>query len=146
MTSVTSKVILRANVEAEPIDVGELEALVENHSAGAFVTFVGKVRRRDGGREVELLDYSAHPTANAEAHRIADEVLANADGVHAIALSHRIGRLAIGDIAVACVVAAEHRAQAFDTCRELIERIKHELPIWKHQLFADGTDEWVGSP
>lgn len=146
MTSVTSNIILRASVQDEPIDVGELEALVENHAAGAFVTFVGKVRHRDGGREVELLDYSAHPTANAEVHRIADEVLTSADGVHAIALSHRIGRLAIGDVAVVCVVAAEHRAQAFDTCRELIERIKHELPIWKHQVFSDGTDEWVGSP
>ena len=146
MTSVTGNVILRANIETEPIDVGAVEALVENHSAGAFVSFVGKVRRRDGGREVELLDYSAHPTADAEAHRIAAEVLASADGVHAIALSHRIGRLAIGDVALVCVVAAEHRAQAFDACRELIERVKHELPIWKHQVFADGTDEWVGSP
>ncbi len=146
MTSATSDMILRANVEAEPIDVAALETLVENHSAGAFVTFVGKVRRVDGGREVDALEYSSHPTADAEAHRIAEDVLSAADGVHAIAMSHRIGRLAIGDIAVVCVVAAEHRGQAFDTCRELIERVKHELPIWKHQIFADGTDEWVGSP
>ncbi|MEO6606228.1 MAG: molybdenum cofactor biosynthesis protein MoaE [Aeromicrobium sp.] len=87
MTSATSNMILRANVESEPIDVSVLEALVENHSAGAYVTFVGKVRRRDGGREVDLLEYSSHPSADAEAHRIAGEVLASADGVHAIACS-----------------------------------------------------------
>ncbi|MFD0441160.1 molybdenum cofactor biosynthesis protein MoaE [Streptomyces chartreusis] len=137
--------VARANVQSHPIDVAELEALVDDSAAGAQVVFVGKVRHHDAGREVATLEYSSHPTADTEALRIAGEVLRHAEGVCAIALTHRVGRLDIGEIAVVCAVSAGHRGQAFDACRELVERVKHELPIWKHQLFADGTDEWVGS-
>lgn len=137
--------VVRACQQSEPIMVEELEDLVDHAEAGATVSFVGKVRRRDAGRQVSLLEYSSHPSTDAEAARIAAEVLEASAGVWAIALSHRVGQLAVGDVAVGCAVAAEHRGQAFDACRELVERVKHELPIWKHQLFADGTDEWVGS-
>ena len=77
--------------------------------------------------------------------RVAAEVAARAPGVRAIAISHRVGRLGIGDVALACAVAADHRREAFATCAELVDEVKRQLPVWKHQRFADGTDEWVGS-
>ena len=58
-------------------------------------------------------------------------------------MSHRVGKLAIGDVALACAVAADHRREAFETCSELVEEVKQLLPVWKHQSFADGDDEWV---
>lgn len=137
--------IVRANLQAGPIDSAELEGLVDTPEAGACVSFVGRVRRHDAGRDVVTLEYSSHPTAEAEVYRIAREVLAGCDGVCAIALTHRTGPLAVGEVAVACAVSAGHRGQAFDACRELVEKVKHELPVWKHQVFADGSDEWVGS-
>jgi molybdopterin synthase catalytic subunit len=137
--------VVRANVQAEPLDTAEIEGLVDTPEAGACVSFTGRVRRHDAGRDVAVLEYSAHPTADTEALRIALEVLAGSDGVRAVALSHRTGRLAVGEAAVVCAVSAAHRAQAFAACRALVEKVKHELPVWKHQVFADGTDEWVGS-
>jgi molybdopterin synthase catalytic subunit len=65
--------------------------------------------------------------------------------VRAVAVSHRVGKLAIGEVALACAVAADHRREAFATCSELVEEIKRMLPVWKHQSFADGGDEWVNS-
>ena len=76
---------------------------------------------------------------------MAADVAGRARGVRAIAVSHRVGRLAIGEVALACAVAADHRREAFETCAELVEEVKRLLPVWKHQAFADGTDEWVGS-
>jgi molybdopterin synthase catalytic subunit len=136
---------VRASLQAVPIDTAGLEELVDTPEAGACVSFVGRVRRQDAGRDVVALEYSAHPMAEAEADRIAREVLASSSGVCAIALTHRTGRLAVGEVAVAVAVSAGHRGQAFDACRELVEKVKHELPVWKHQVFADGSDEWVGS-
>jgi molybdopterin synthase catalytic subunit len=94
---------------------------------------------------VLALDYSAHPTAQQVIAQVAAEVGARAHGVRAIAVSHRVGRLGIGDVALACAVAADHRQQAFATCAELVDEVKRQLPVWKHQSFTDGTDEWVGS-
>jgi molybdopterin synthase catalytic subunit len=137
--------VVRANVQTGPIDTAQFEGLVDTPGAGACVSFVGRVRRHDAGRDVAMLEYSSHPTSDAEAHRIAREVLASHGGVCAIALTHRTGRLAVGEVAVVCAVSAAHRGQAFDACRELVEKVKHELPVWKHQVFTDGSDEWVGS-
>ena len=69
-----------------------------------------------------------------------------ADGVRALAATHRIGTLAIGDAALVAAVAAEHRGAAFETCAKLVDTVKARLPVWKHQFFADGTDEWVDRP
>ncbi len=137
--------VLRAAVIEAPLDVSEHAALVERASAGAVVTFAGVVRDHDGGRAVRGLEYSAHPTAEQVVSRVAADVAGRARGVRAIAVSHRVGRLAIGDVALACAVAADHRREAFETCAELVEEVKRLLPVWKHQAFADGTDEWVGS-
>jgi molybdopterin synthase catalytic subunit len=137
--------VLRATVGEEPLDVAEHAALVEQAAAGAVVTFAGVVRDHDHGRAVRGLEYSAHPTAGKVVAEVAAAVAARARGVRAIAVSHRIGRLGIGDVALACAVAADHRQEAFATCAELVDEVKRLLPVWKHQVFTDGTDEWVGS-
>ncbi|MFC4943418.1 molybdenum cofactor biosynthesis protein MoaE [Pseudonocardia sp. GCM10023141] len=138
-------VVLRADVGEDLLDVAELAALVDQAAAGAVVTFAGVVRDHDGGRAVSELSYSAHPTASAVVAQVAADVAARAGGVRAIAVSHRVGKLAIGDVALACAVAADHRREAFETCAELVDEVKRLLPVWKQQTFADGTDEWVNS-
>jgi molybdopterin synthase catalytic subunit len=141
----TGAAVLRAAVGEAPLDVAEHAALVDQAAAGAVVTFAGVVRDHDGGRAVRGLEYSAHPTAGKVVAQVATDVAARATGVRAIAVSHRIGPLGIGDVALACAVAADHRKEAFAACAELVDEVKRLLPVWKHQLFADGTDEWVGS-
>jgi molybdopterin synthase catalytic subunit len=145
--------VVRAEVSSQPLDVAEHAALVADAAAGAVVTFAGVVRDHDHGREVVELEYSAHPTA---ARVLAETAAAVAErftgaggaapGVRAIAVSHRIGTLTIGDVALACVVAADHRAEAFAACAQLVDELKRVLPIWKRQSFADGHSEWVNSP
>jgi molybdopterin synthase catalytic subunit len=141
----TGAAVLRAEVGEAPLDVAEHAALVDQAAAGAVVTFAGVVRDHDGGRAVRGLEYSAHPTASKIVAEVAADVATRATGVRAIAVSHRIGPLGIGDVALACAVAADHRKEAFAACAELVDEVKRLLPVWKHQLFADGTDEWVGS-
>jgi molybdopterin synthase catalytic subunit len=141
----TGAAVLRAAVGEEPLDVAEHAALVDQAAAGAVVTFAGVVRDHDGGRAVRGLEYSAHPTAEKVVAEVAAQVAGRAGGVRAIAVSHRVGPLAIGDVALACAVAADHRREAFAACAELVDEVKRLLPVWKHQLFTDGTDEWVGS-
>ena len=137
--------VLRALVTEEPLDVDEHARLVDQAAAGAVVTFAGVVRDHDGGRSVRGLEYSAHPTAPAVVAEVAADVARRARGVRALAVSHRVGPLGIGDVALACAVAADHRQEAFATCSELVEEVKRLLPVWKHQAFSDGTDEWVNS-
>ena len=103
------------------------------------------VRNHDGGRDVARLEYSAHPLAEQTLFEVLAEVAAAATGVRAIAASHRVGTLHIGDAALVAAVAADHRGAAFETCARLVDTIKERLPVWKHQIFADGTDEWVNS-
>ena len=137
--------VVRAAVAEGTLDVAEHAALVEHAGAGAVVTFAGVVRDHDSGKSVAGLTYSAHPTAAAVVAEVAADVAARAAGVRAIAVSHRIGALGVGDVALACAVAADHRREAFTTCAELVDEVKRRLPVWKHQAFADGTDEWVNS-
>src|SRR3954471_599916 len=140
-----SAVVLRAELSERPIDLAEHEAIVIHRSAGAVVGFVGAVRDHDGGQSVTRLEYSAHPSAQQTLAEVAAEVARDSTGVHAIAVSHRVGRLEIGDAALVAVVSAAHRGAAFETCALLVETVKARLPVWKHQFFADGSDEWVGS-
>ena len=137
--------ILRASVTEQSILVAEHEHLVAHQAAGAVVGFAGVVRDHDDGREVIRLEYSAHPHAEQILFEVLAEVAAAASGVRAIAASHRIGSLRIGDTALAAAVSADHRAAAFDTCARLVDVVKERLPVWKHQFFADGGDEWVNS-
>lgn len=138
--------VLRAEVTSAALDVHEHAKLVGDDSAGAVVTFAGVVRDHDGGRSVRELEYSAHPSAADVLVTVASEVAERADQVRALAVSHRVGRLEIGDVALACAVSADHRREAFAVCAELVDELKHRLPIWKRQLFTDGTTEWVNCP
>ncbi|MGH3762770.1 molybdenum cofactor biosynthesis protein MoaE, partial [Actinophytocola sp.] len=124
----------------------EHAALVEEAAAGAVVTFAGVVRDHDHGRGVVNLDYEGHPSAKAVIGEVADAVAGRHPGLRAVAVSHRTGALAIGDVALACAVAAEHRGEAFAACSDLVDDVKRRLPIWKHQTFTDGSDEWVNCP
>jgi len=134
-----------AEVSDQPLDVRRHESAVRDRGAGADVTFCGVVRDHDDGRTVLELEYSSHPTATAVIAEVAAEVAADPD-VIAVAVSHRVGMLAIGDVALVASVTAAHRKQAFDTCARLVDEVKSRLPIWKRQVFDDGTDEWVNCP
>ncbi len=125
------------------LDSAAIEAMVDDPRAGAMVSFVGRVRNHDGAEVVTAIDYSAHPSATDELGRIARGYL-NRDGVCKIAVRHAIGHLEVGDPAVVIAVSAAHRGQAFSVCQALIDQIKAELPIWKKQGFADGSQRWSG--
>lgn len=133
------------SVSAAPLDVAAHLAAVASPHAGAVASFVGVVRDHDPGADgpVVALEYSAHPDAAAVLGRLAAQVAAR-DGVLGLAVSHRVGRLAVGDVALVAAVSTAHRALAFDVCRELVERVKAELPVWKRQETADGSHTWVG--
>jgi molybdopterin synthase catalytic subunit len=136
---------IRSALTTSPLDVAEHEAAVAHPAAGAVVSFAGVVRDHDGGRGVARLSYEAHPSAAAVLDEVAAEI-AKDPAVYALAVSHRVGELAVGDVALAAAVSAAHRAEAFAVCARLVNEVKARLPVWKHQHFADGTDEWVNSP
>jgi molybdopterin synthase catalytic subunit len=140
----TVTVIRLADLRSAPLSVDVVLAAVKDPAAGAIAVFVGTVRDHDGGRGVTTLAYSAHPTALAELERIAEKVAASQQ-VRALAVVHRTGELAVGDLAVVVAAAADHRDAAFQACRSLIEELKATVPIWKHQFFASGDSEWVHS-
>jgi molybdopterin synthase catalytic subunit len=138
--------VVRTAVGTEPLDVAEHAALVEGAASGAVVTFAGVVRDHDHGRSVAALDYEAHPSAGEVLARVVAAVVAGSPGVSAVAVSHRVGPLAIGDVAFAVAVAAPHRGPAFTTCAQLVDEVKRDLPVWKRQEFGDGSEEWVNCP
>ncbi len=133
-----------ARVDSTPITVDECRDAVVSPASGAVVTFEGVVRDHDESRSVLSLDYSAHPTANEVIARVAAEVASEFPVVR-LAVLHRVGGLEVGDVALACAVASAHRAESFAACARLVDAVKEQVPIWKHQTFADGTSEWVAS-
>jgi molybdopterin synthase catalytic subunit len=137
-------VALVAVVDA-PLDLAAHEEAVADPRAGAVVTFRGVVRDHDGGRGVTLLEYEGHPSAEAVLREVATEIAAD-PAVYAVAVSHRIGTLKIGDVALVAAVSTAHRAAGFAACARLVDEAKARLPIWKRQVFTDGTDEWVNCP
>lgn len=146
MTSVSSAAAVRLiALREQPLDVAEVTAAVSDPSAGGLTVFVGAVRDHDGGQDVLRLEYTAHPTAELRLGEVAAEVAAEFDVV-AVAAVHRVGVLGIGDLAVVSAVSAAHRGTAFEASRALIDRLKQRVPIWKHQLFTDGSEEWVNTP
>lgn len=132
-------------VTEEPLDVAAHERAVADPGAGAVVVFHGVVRDNDHGRGVTALEYEAHPSAAKVLTEVAAEIAADPQ-VHAVAVSHRIGALGIGDVALVAAVSSKHRAAAFAACARLVDEVKDRLPVWKRQVFADGTEEWVNSP
>ena len=132
-------------VRESELSVDEVRAAVADPAAGGIALFAGAVRDSDHDRGVSGLSYSAHPSAADELRRVA-EVIAEKYPVIGIAAVHRVGDLAIGDLAAVLAVSCPPRAEGFDACRDLIDILKASVPIWKHQRFDDGTAEWVGTP
>jgi molybdopterin synthase catalytic subunit len=128
-----------------PLDPAEITAAVDDAGAGGVVAFTGLVRDHDGGREVTELEYVAHPDAESALRAVAEAVAGDLP-VRALAAVHRVGVLKVGDVAVVVAAAAAHRGEAFEAARRLIDDLKTTVPIWKRQVFADGSQEWVGSP
>ena len=137
-------VIRLAEVRDTPLSVDEVHNAAADPSAGGIALFSGAVRNHDRGRDVQSLGYSAHPSAAAELRRVCEKIAADFD-VTAIAAVHRVGELAVGDLAVVVAVSCPHRADAFTACRALIDELKQAVPVWKHQVFGDGESEWVNS-
>ncbi|ROO83144.1 molybdopterin synthase catalytic subunit [Actinocorallia herbida] len=143
-------VIRLADIRETPLSVDEVVAAVQDAAAGGTAFFAGTVRDHDRAQDgtepkaVTALSYSAHPSALDRLREVMEKVAADFP-VEALAAVHRVGDLAIGDHAVIVAASAPHRAEAFEACRRLIDDLKHEVPIWKHQHFTDGSSEWVGA-
>ena len=128
-----------------PLDVTEVVDSLDDDGAGGLTLFIGQVRDHDSGKGVTALDYSAHPSALERLEDVCRRVATQHD-VRGVAAVHRVGELRIGDLAVVVATTAAHRGDAFAASRDLIDTLKAEVPIWKHQVFDDRTEEWVGTP
>jgi len=144
VTSVAG-VIRLLDIRNQTLSVDEVLAAVSEPTAGGICIFIGTVRNVDHDQSVTRLEYEAHPTVQRALTEVAEKVAAAVPDATALAAVHRVGTLAVGDLAVVVAASAPHRAEAFAACRQFIDDLKSEVPIWKHQLFADGTDEWVGA-
>jgi molybdopterin synthase catalytic subunit len=129
-------------VTDQVISAAHLSSLVSGDKSGAVVTFSGDVRNHDGGNDVATLSYEIHPSAQDVLQRIVADVSAEF-ALNDVAVAHRYGDIAIGECAFAVAVSADHRNAAFEACSALVNTVKEKLPIWKHQVFADGSDQWV---
>ncbi len=136
--------VRRSAVCDRGLTVADISAAVEDDRCGAVVTFSGVVRDHDRGRHVISIEYEGHPSAADVLARVADEVCQEFPGV-LLAVEHRVGMLQVGDIAMVAAASAAHRGQAFMACSRLVDLVKEQLPVWKRQVFADGTDEWTGA-
>ena len=134
--------LVYAVVTDVPVHIQELSKLVANPHSGAVVTFCGDVRNHDGGKEVASLLYEIHPSAPEQIKLITESVMGRFE-IEKVAVAHRYGDIAIGETAFAVAVSAAHRQAAFDACSAIVDEVKAKLPIWKHQKFTDGTDQWV---
>jgi molybdopterin synthase catalytic subunit len=132
-------------LRSAPLDMTEVCSAVDDAAAGGVAVFVGTVREHDAGRQVTGLGYSAHPAAEDQLREVAERTAAQYPVV-AVAALHRVGDLGVGDVAVVVAASSAHRGDAFSACRHLIDDLKASVAIWKHQVFTDGTEEWVGTP
>ena len=144
-TAARSHVVRLLDLREDTLDVAEVLDAVADPAAGGLNLFVGNVREEDHERSVASLDYTAHPSALDRLREVAEEVAAEFEVV-ALAAVHRVGHLEIGDTAVLVAASARHRGQAYDASRALIDRLKQRVPVWTHQVFTEGDDEWVNSP
>ena len=134
---------MKADIREAVLDVAEAIGHVTRAGAGGISVFVGVVRDESDGRAVTRLDYSAYASmAKKEMERIGEEIEREIEGARVCAI-HRIGTLAVGDAAIVCAASAPHRGEAFKACRELIDRIKARVPIWKREWGPHGA-AWVG--
>jgi MoaE-MoaD fusion protein len=133
----------RVALQGEPLSVDEAIRVVSHPGAGGIALFLGVVRDHANEREVTRLDYEAHGSlAERELVRVANLVLERHPETRVCAV-HRVGQLAVGELAVIVAASAPHRAEAFAACRSLIEEIKQHVPIWKKEWAADGSADWV---
>ena len=134
---------VRVDIRQERLSIDEAVALVGHPGAGGIAVFLGTVRDANEGHRITKLEYEAYAgMARAEMNRIRAEIETEIPGVRVAAL-HRIGDLAIGDVAVVCAASAAHRGEAFRACRTMIDRIKERVPIWKREHGPDGP-YWIG--
>ena len=136
--------MITALVTKEKISVDSLAESLKTNQAGAVASFSGDVRDNDADKSVTSLTYEVHPSAQGVIEEITHRIAAKHE-VIAVAVAHRYGEIAMGETAFAVVVTAVHRGPAFAACEEIVSTVKEELPIWKYQVFADGTNEWVNS-
>lgn len=135
--------VVRFALSDRDLDPVALRQEVEDRSAGGFVCFEGWVRDHHEGRSVDRLEYEAYPALCLSAGRALLEEAVARFGLRRAVAVHRTGALAIGGMAVWVGVSSDHRKEAFRACEWLIDRIKHDLPIWKKETFADGSSGWV---
>ena len=127
----------------EPITPDEVIHAVKAEKAGAIVPFLGIVRDNTGGRKVSHLEYEAYPPmAEMKMAEIAREIYEKW-GLDRVAMIHRVGHLKIGEVSVAVAVAAPHRKDGFEACKYAMDRLKQIVPIWKREVWEDGSEEWV---
>ena len=129
-------------ITEQPIDVGRVIAAVGDPSAGGVATFLGTTRRENAGRVVTRLYYEAHTSMAVREMRRLGEQARGRWGLLGVAMVHRIGVVALGEVSVAIAVSAPHRGEAFDACRWLIDRLKEIVPIWKREHYEDGERAW----
>ena len=130
-------------IVTDPIDPRALRESILDPAAGGFCSFEGWVRNHHQGQAVHSLEYEAYRTlAEKEGNRIVHEAREKFEILHA-RCHHRVGSLAIGELAIVVVVTAAHRDAAFDACRYIIDEVKFRVPVWKKEHFADGTSGWV---
>ena len=124
------------------ISLSQFTSQVECVQAGAIATFSGNVRIVDNGKEVSKLSYEIHPSTEQILSDVVRDVVSR-HNILGVAVAHRFGDIALGESALIVAISAEHRGEAFEACAEMVEEIKARIPIWKHQVFTDGSDEWV---
>jgi molybdopterin synthase catalytic subunit len=132
-------------ISEHPLDIVGLLASSHHPKAGALVLFSGEVRNHNLGREVSFLEYEAYiPMASKMIREIIDEALSKWS-LHIALAQHRVGKVDVGESAVVVITASSHRREAYEANRYIIDRIKHEVPIWKCEYFSDGTKKWGGN-
>ena len=134
--------VVTARVSEAPLNAVTLTESVRTDEYGAVVTFEGRVRDNDHGRDVVSLSYEAHPHAQATLAEILADV-ASSSAAGRLSVAHRYGPLPVGELAFFVAVSSRHRGAAFETAARVVDEVKDRLPIWKHQEFSDGTKEWV---
>jgi len=123
-----------------PLDPERLRAAIADPRSGAVATFIGVARNSFGGKEVLHLEYEAYaPMAELQLREIGTEIAKRWPAVTGVAIAHRVGRVEIGEASVALAVSAPHRGEALAACAHGIERLKATLPVWKKEVFADGS-------
>lgn len=142
---VESSTRVHTALRTAPLDVASAHAFVADASAGASVVFTGMVRDHAEGREVAGLTYEAYVERASQRLAALAAELASRSRVRAVWMEHRVGALRIGEPSVVVAVSAGHRPEAFDCCREGIDRLKAEIPIWKQEHWADGGTHWPGT-